>query len=36
MQFELTEGRNGMKFRCKLTGEDGKIVYTKTVSAFTY
>lgn len=33
MQFELTEGRNGMKFRCKLTGEDGKIVYTKTVSA---
>ena len=33
MQFELTEGRVGMKFRCKLTGEDGKIVYTKTVSA---
>ena len=33
MQFELTEGRNGMKFRCKLTGEDAKIVYTKTVSA---
>ena len=33
MQFELTEGRNGMKFRCKLTGEDGKIIYTKTVSA---
>ena len=33
MQFELTEGRIGMKFRCKLTGEDGKIVYTKTVSA---
>lgn len=22
-----------MKFRCKLTGEDAKIVYTKTVSA---
>ena len=33
MQFELTEGRVGMKFRCKLTGEDGKIIYTKTVSA---
>lgn len=33
MQFEITEGRIGMKFRCKLTGEDGKIVYIKTVSA---
>ena len=33
MQFELTEGRIGMKFRCKITGEDGNTVYTNVVTA---
>ncbi|WP_462427533.1 hypothetical protein, partial [Fusobacterium varium] len=33
MKFELTEGRVGMKFRCKITGENGNTVYTNTVTA---
>lgn len=27
------EGRVGMKFRCKITGEDGNAVYTNVVTA---
>lgn len=28
-----SEGRVGMKFRCKITGEDGNTVYTNVVTA---
>ena len=34
MKFELTEGRVGMKFRCKITGKDGNTVYTNIVTAY--